>query len=178
MPVAAPVLLPTALLALLLTAAIPAWLPATRPAPVTTDLLQERRIDLTAEQEARAQGLEGRLKCPVCRTQSVRESTSFMALEMRRKIRQLVAAGRTDDEVLAYFAARYGDYILLEPRRQGFGLAAYALPFLAVLAGLAFLALAVRRRIAPPDALPEDRSARLDDASRARVEEELKRYTV
>ena len=62
-----------------------------------------------------------------------------MALEMRSKIRELIAAGRTDEQVLEYFVARYGDYILLEPRKRGFGWAAYALPLAAVLLGALLL---------------------------------------
>ncbi len=143
--------------------------------------------------EARARWLEGRLKCPVCRTQSVLESTSFMALEMRAKIRELIAAGRSDGEILDYFADRYGDYILLEPRKKGFALSAYVLPVLAVLAGGAAILVALARRAGPgggagrtdagagggsrgqaPAATdPEP----LSPADRARIEEELERYT-
>jgi cytochrome c-type biogenesis protein CcmH len=140
--------------------------------------------------EARARALEGRLKCPVCRTQSVLESTSFMALEMRAKIRELIAAGRSDGEILDYFADRYGDYILLEPRKRGFALSAYALPAAAVLLGAAgILAALVRRRALPgrSNANGAGGSAgdgrgpgpdRLSEADRARVEHELERYTV
>ena len=152
---------------------------------------------LSDTDEARARGLEGRLKCPVCRTQSVLESTSFMALEMRAKIRQLIAAGRSDGEILDYFADRYGDYILLEPRKKGFALSAYLLPALAVLAGGAAILATLSRRRSGADASPvadlaEDgtgdgspgraRSADtegqpLSPADQARIEKELERYT-
>jgi cytochrome c-type biogenesis protein CcmH len=151
---------------------------AAAPAPV-----------LTNAQESRAQNLEGRLKCPVCRVQSVRESTSFMALEMRSKIRELIAAGRSDDEVLQYFADRYGDYILLEPRKHGFGLSSYALPFLAVIGGAAVILLRMRRKRPKPPGerrsaqaaaspRPTGAAAPLSPAERARVDEELKRYSI
>jgi cytochrome c-type biogenesis protein CcmH len=150
---------------------------------------------LSEAEEARARSLEGRLKCPVCRTQSVLESTSFMALEMRAKIRELIAAGRSDAEILDYFADRYGDYILLEPRKRGFGLSAYALPALVVLAGGVFVALWVRRRsrlaalasetvmstrAGPEPESPSDAVAGgpLSAEDRERVEQELKRYIV
>jgi cytochrome c-type biogenesis protein CcmH len=132
---------------------------------------------LTEDQEGRAQKLEGRLKCPVCRTQSVRESTSFMALEMRAKIRELIRQGRSDDEVLAFFADRYGDYILLEPRKEGFGLAAYLLPMLAVLSAGVFLALAARRRRADSDRPRESDEPPLGASVQERVDEELKRFS-
>jgi cytochrome c-type biogenesis protein CcmH len=151
---------------------------------------------LSDADEARARGLEGRLKCPVCRTQSVLESTSFMALEMRSKIRQLITAGRSDGEILDYFAERYGDYILLEPRKKGFALSAYVLPLLAVLVGGAAILAALARRSSRASPLPAtDRAengaggsrgrnpaavaeaAPLSPAERARIEEELERYT-
>jgi len=151
--------------------------------PAQPEPLQDRvGLLLTDAQEARAQDLEGRLKCPVCRVQSVRESTSFMALEMRAKIRELIAAGRSDGEVLQFFVDRYGDYILLEPRKRGFGLAAYALPLLAVLAGVVLLLLGARRGRQRASAARETTSSpaasALSPADRERVEEELKRYTV
>ncbi|MFN2432616.1 MAG: cytochrome c-type biogenesis protein CcmH [Gemmatimonadota bacterium] len=130
-------LIPAACVALLAAA------PAQGPGPLSPRADAPR---LSAQQEARAQALEGRLKCPVCRVQSVRESTSFMALEMRAKVRELIAAGRSDDQILGYFVERYGDYILLEPQRRGFGIAAYALPLVAVLAGAFLLGLRARRQ--------------------------------
>jgi cytochrome c-type biogenesis protein CcmH len=146
---------------------------------------------LTDAQESRAQELEGRLKCPVCRTQSVRESTSFMALEMRTRIRELIAAGKSDREVLEYFVERYGDYILLEPRKRGFGISAYVLPLLAVLVGAALIVGWLSARRAPvtrapaggPGAPGSTRPARtaapasLSPAENERVDRELKRYT-
>jgi cytochrome c-type biogenesis protein CcmH len=169
-------------------------------APAPAIALQSPAADSTAAgaggprlsdaQEARARSLEAKLKCPVCRTQSVLESTSFMALEMRAKIRELIAAGRTDRQILDYFVDRYGDYILLEPRRRGFGLSAYLLPLLAVLAGAALLAAGLRRKgrraqgrattsAAGGDREPGSPSVPpLSDEDRTRVEEELRRYTV
>lgn len=123
---------------------------------------------LDADGEARASSLEARLKCPICRTQSVRESPSFLAIEMRTRIREMVAAGRSDDQILDWFAARYGDDILLEPRKRGFGLAAWILPLAALAAGAALLVRRARRRAAPP---PE---AELSPEDGDRVERELK----
>lgn len=156
--------------------------------PVRTPEASVERIQtvsaraLTPEQEARAQRLEGRLKCPVCRTQSVRESTSFMALEMRSRIRELIAAGRSDREILRHFVDRYGDYILLEPRKEGFGLSAYLLPFLAVAAGGILLLLRMSRgarRVTAPEVVPPSPTPGASGSPDLhRVDEELKRYTL
>jgi cytochrome c-type biogenesis protein CcmH len=175
-------------------------LPAVAPAPLADIHTPGQAADstrpgphLSDADEGRARGLEARLKCPVCRTQSVLESTSFMALEMRAKIRELIAAGRSDGEILDYFSDRYGDYILLEPRKAGFALSAYLLPAVAVLgAGATLLAVLVRRRSVPVTAANEPETGAsgppiagqvaadgpLSPADRARVEQELERYTV
>lgn len=102
-------------------------------------------VALTPAQEARARALEGELRCPVCRSQSIRQSRSFMAEDMKRRIRILVAEGRTDKEIRAFFVERYGPWILLEPPRRGFHLTAWILPAAVVLAGAAGVILAARR---------------------------------
>ncbi len=102
-------------------------------------------IELTPEQESRARSIESELKCPVCRSQSIRQSRSFMAEDMKRRVRELIAQGRSDDEIREYFIARYGEWILLTPPKRGFSLAAYVLPFLAVVAGATMLVFAARR---------------------------------
>lgn len=102
-------------------------------------------IELTPEQESRARSLESEFKCPVCRSQSIRQSRSFMAEDMKRRVRELIVQGRSDDEIREYFIARYGEWILLTPPKRGFSLAAYVLPFVAVVAGAAMLVFAARR---------------------------------
>ncbi len=102
-------------------------------------------VRLTPEQEARARVLEGELRCPVCRSQSIRQSRSFMADDMRRRVRQMIAEGRSNDEIKQYFVDRYSAWVLLTPPRRGFNLAAYFLPAIVVLAGAVGLAFAARR---------------------------------
>lgn len=103
------------------------------------------RPELTAGEERIARRLEGRLKCPVCRSQSIRQSRSFMAEDMKRRIRVLLADGRSEDEIVDFFTARYGPWILLTPPKRGFNLTAYLLPFLVVGAGAVLVTLAARR---------------------------------
>lgn len=102
-------------------------------------------IELTPEQEERARHLESIMKCPVCRSQSVRSSDSFMANDMQRKIRELVSEGVSNEEIVAYFTARYGDWILLEPPKRGFTWAAWLLPFAVVVAGAIGVFAAARK---------------------------------
>jgi cytochrome c-type biogenesis protein CcmH len=116
---------------------------APEPRPAVEEPLPP--VSLNPEQEARARVLEGELRCPVCRSQSIRQSRSFMADDMRRRTRQMIAEGRSDDEIRQYFVDRYGTWVLLTPPKRGFNLAAYYLPGLVILVGAAGLALAARR---------------------------------
>lgn len=84
--------------------------------------------DLTAR-------VASRLRCPVCRSQSVLESSATLAEQMQREIRRRLAAGQSPEEVEAYFVSRYGEWILLQPEPQGLNLLVYLLPAAALLAG-------------------------------------------
>jgi len=83
------------------------------------------------------------LRCPVCRGQSVLESSAELARQMQRTIRERLAAGDSPEEVKQYFVGRYGDFILLKPRARGIGILVYALPAAALLLG----GLLLRRRL-------------------------------
>ena len=84
-----------------------------------------------ADPEQRAQSLEQRLACPLCHGQSLAESGSDAAADLKVIIREKIDAGLTDDQILDYFAVRYGDHIVLEPPLLGWGLALWAAPLVA-----------------------------------------------
>jgi len=131
-------------------------------------------VELTPEQEARARRIEDDLKCPVCRSQSIRQSRSFMADDMRRKVRQLVAEGRSDEEIRDYFVDRYGQYIVLAPPKSGFNLAAWLLPFFVVVVGGVGVAVVARRWSHDRSReRGEDEAAPPDDPYLERLEREL-----
>ena len=66
-------------------------------------------------QEARAQSLMRELRCTVCENEPVSQSTADMAVDARRKIRQLVGEGSSDGQVRDFFVERYGDYVSFRP---------------------------------------------------------------
>ena len=121
---------------------------------VTSTVAQPPPVVPTPEQEELA-AIESELKCPVCRSQSVRTSRSFMAEDMSRRVRQMVAEGSRREEIRDYFVARYGDYIVLAPRKEGFGWTVWLLPFALVLGGAATIVAITRRwKARPPPAAP------------------------
>ena len=94
---------------------------------------------------ARTSAVASQLRCPVCQGLSIQDSPSELAQSMRAVVRDQLAAGRTPDEVKAYYVSKYGEWILLAPKPSGFNLVAYLLPVLVVLGGGLLIALAVRR---------------------------------
>jgi cytochrome c-type biogenesis protein CcmH len=98
-----------------------------------------------SELEARTSAVASQLRCPVCQGLSIQDSPSELAQSMRSVVRDQLAAGRTPDEVKAYYVSKYGEWILLAPEPTGFNLVAYAVPVLVVLGGVLLVALAVRR---------------------------------
>ena len=98
------------------------------------------------------------LMCPVCQGQTVAESDSALAREMKAIIRQKLEAGETPDQLLRYFAGQFGDSVLAEPRPRGAAFILYLAPPLALAAGLAIAVAAIRRwrwRTARLDSQPD-----------------------
>jgi len=93
---------------------------------------------LDPPREARVQALGKQLRCPMCQGLSIADSNSSAARAQMDKVRELVAAGRTDQEIREYFTSRYGEWALLEPPASGMNLLVWVLPLcLLVFGGLA-----------------------------------------
>ena len=97
-----------------------------------------------AELDAMTAVIASKLRCPVCRGQSVQESSAQLAREMQALIRQKLEAGETPDQIEAFFVASYGDFILLKPRARGLSALVYVLPAVAFLLGLVTIAFRMR----------------------------------
>jgi cytochrome c-type biogenesis protein CcmH len=107
--------------------------------------MPQRAVADSAELERRTSAVAAELRCPVCQGLSIQDSPSELAVQMRGVVRDQLAAGRTPDEIKRYFVDKYGEWILLEPKAEGFNVLIYVLPIAAVLAGIAIVATAVRR---------------------------------
>ncbi len=104
----------------------------------------------------RVRAVASRLMCPVCEGRTVAESTSQLAAQMRAVIRERLARGDSEEEVLRYFVDRYGPSALATPPARGLGLALWVVPVLVVSAGAAYLLLRFRGSEAPQGEEEED----------------------
>ena len=95
--------------------------------------------------EARTTAVAAELRCAVCQGISIQESPSALAREMRDLVKEQLRAGRTPEQVKAYFESKYGEWILLTPRAHGLNILLYLLPAVLLIGGLGFIALIVRR---------------------------------
>jgi len=113
-----------------------------------------------AEIDARVQHLATQLRCLVCQNQTLADSHAPLALDLKAQVREQVAAGRSDDEVLAHLTERYGDFVRYKPPLKASTWLLWAGPALLFAAALLALVRALRRRAAAPaqafDPDPED----------------------
>ncbi len=116
------------------------------------------------------------LRCPVCQNLSVGDSPSEMANQMRDLIREKLKNGESPDQVRAYFVSRYGEWILLAPKRQGFNWVAWLLPFCVILAGAGAIGWVVRRGMARGRARQKEELPPLDPRYATRLEAELEEW--
>lgn len=96
--------------------------------------------------EDRARAIEIQLRCPTCQGLSIADSPATSAMQMRELLREQLASGASDEEIRAFFVARYGRWILLDPPVAGVDLALWLVPALVVMIGAL---LVVRRARAP-----------------------------
>ncbi|HHZ07264.1 MAG TPA: cytochrome c-type biogenesis protein CcmH [Rhizobiales bacterium] len=100
--------------------------------------------------EARARALSAELRCLVCQNQSIDDSDASLARDLRILVRERLKAGDTDEQVLAYIVARYGEFVLLKPRFSLRNALLWGTPAVLLVIGGAVLAVSIRRRERPP----------------------------
>jgi cytochrome c-type biogenesis protein CcmH len=90
----------------------------------------------SASAEAEAHAIGQRLRCPVCQGMPISESPSEMAQAMMAKVREMQGEGKSRGQIIDYFTERYGEWVLLEPRKEGVLILLWTLPPIALLIGL------------------------------------------
>ena len=123
--------------------------------------------------EARARKLSQELRCVVCQNQSIDDSNAPLAHDLRVLVRERLSAGETDQQVLAFITARYGEFVLLRPPFGAHTLLLWLAPLLLLAGALLFL---VRIRTRAPVAGPETATS-LSTAEQQRLAEILKEDT-
>ena len=92
----------------------------------------------------------GLLRCPVCQGLSISDSPAEMAVNMKRQVRELLARGYTEQQILRYFERSYGQFVLLQPKFEGINTLVWLLPVLALIAGAAIVFVKLRKLASEP----------------------------
>ena len=123
-------------------------------AEVAEDPVEREMIDIAKD-----------LRCAVCQSQPVSESNSDLARDMRAIIREQLEAGKSREEIVDYFVARYGDYVLMKPPYDRTGTLLWLTPALLLgamaIGGFVFLRNRKKVELPPVEQLTEDDRARV-----------------
>lgn len=106
--------------------------------------LQERYENITRE-----------LRCLVCQNETIADSNATLARDLRKEVREMIAAGKSDDDIKQFMLARYGDFVLYKPRLTPTNFLLWASPVLLLLGGAAAALVFIRRRAAEADIATE-----------------------
>jgi len=109
--------------------------------------------------EKRMIGLAEKLRCLVCQNESLASSRSELANDLRQEVREQMQMGKSDQEIIDYLVARYGDYVLFDPPMKSYTILLWYGPFALLLVGLIGLVFQLRKRksnISEPHLSEED----------------------
>ena len=96
--------------------------------------------------EKRARTISAELRCMVCQNESIDDSNADLARDLRVLVRERLVAGDTDEQVVEFLVARYGEFVLLRPRLQTSTLLLWGFPIVVLLTGGVAIILSIRRR--------------------------------
>ncbi len=111
----------------------------------TTSFAQDQVSDSPAV-EARLKKLSTELRCLVCQNSTLADSDAPLAQDLRNEIRKLIEGGKTDEEVVAYLVARYGDFVTFRPPVNAATALLWFGPFLMLVIGLITLMIVLKKR--------------------------------
>ncbi len=115
------------------------------------------------ELEALTEAVSSRMRCPVCQGSSVAASPSEMARNMKSQVKELLAEGYSEEQIFRYFEASYGEFVRLEPKKEGIKWGVWLLPLVAGLLGLLSLVAVLRRYAGQATTVDEGMVAELEE---------------
>ena len=120
------------------------------------------------EQEQHYKDLTEQLRCLVCQNQSLADSNAELAQDLRNEVYHMIVQGQSDEEIIAFLVARYGDYVLFKPPMKTGTVLLWFGPFLVLLAAVLMVVRNTRKNIRQP-------SPELSSNDQQRLEALLKR---
>lgn len=123
-------------LAILLLALMPVFAYAGEARDLAEDPVLEKRMVVLAE----------KLRCLVCQNESLASSHAELAEDLRREVREQMAQGKDDQQIIDYLVARYGDFVLYDPPVKSYTLLLWFGPFVLLLIGVGMLLFQLRKR--------------------------------
>jgi cytochrome c-type biogenesis protein CcmH len=123
-------------LAILLLALMPVFAHAGEARDLAEDPVLEKRMVVLAE----------KLRCLVCQNESLASSHAELAEDLRREVREQMAQGKDDQQIIDYLVARYGDFVLYDPPVKSYTLLLWFGPFVLLLIGVGMLLYQLRKR--------------------------------
>ena len=100
--------------------------------------------------QARYDTIVSEVRCLKCQNQTIKDSNAFLAGDLRREIRRMLAEGKTDAEIYDFLVVRYGEFALYRPRMSGKTLILWIAPGLFILLGSIVAIRVVRARMSMP----------------------------
>lgn len=116
--------------------------------------------------EARAREISRDIRCPVCQGETIDDSNAPISRDLRLIIRERLVAGDSDEEVVEFIVARFGEGVLFKPRVEGVNLILWLAGPALLLAGIAVAVAAARRRVVPEVGLSAEEEARVREILR------------
>jgi cytochrome c-type biogenesis protein CcmH len=104
--------------------------------------------------QTRYENLNRELRCLVCQNQTIADSNAPLASDLRREVREMIAAGKTDAEIRTFMIDRYGDFVLYRPRMTAGNFLLWGAPVLLLAIGIFAVVRVVRRRATESDIDP------------------------
>ena len=120
----------------------------------------EAKEFISSEQEKRYRDLIEDIRCPVCQGQSIGDSNSDLALDLREQVRKMILDNNTNDEIYSFMVQRYGDFVVFKPPIKPTTYMLWFAPFLFLFICLLFLfrSISSRSRIASELSIDIDRT--------------------